>query len=63
MMTLTQLISHQDTGWIANSRDAGTQANAAIAGARNATPAEVRDEYRSYIRWLGDGYEWGWVLK
>lgn len=39
-----------------------TVANAAINKARKATPEELRSMFRSYIRWNGTDYDFGWIL-
>jgi hypothetical protein len=42
-----------------------TEANRQIASQRNATPASIRDQYKSGIRYIKADrkYFWYWVLK
>jgi len=58
-MNSQQLINFQDDG----ECETGTLANLAIQAARKSTPEEVRHQFRSYIRWNGTKYAWGWIFK
>ena len=39
------------------------QANQEMYAAIQNTPGDKRPEYRSLIRWEGDGYAWYWILR
>ena len=58
-MNSQQLINFQEDG----ESDTATLANYAIQAARNSTPEAVRHQFRSFIRWNGTKYAWGWILK
>ncbi len=61
--------NHQATGYCGppdgacRPRRSLADAMTALAKAQHATPDEERHLYDPYIRWTGQGYEWGWVLR
>jgi hypothetical protein len=58
---------YQDQGFQGVKNQSATKAlnaaNAELAQARNHTPSDEIPNYRSIIRWEGDGYAWYWILK
>jgi hypothetical protein len=58
---------YQDQGFQGVKNQSATKAlaaaNADLIEARNNTPTTDMDNYRSVIRWEGDGYAWYWILK
>ena len=53
------LVNYQAQGTAESQR----KANDAIHAAQDATPANVRNLYRSWIRWSKGEYLWSWTLK
>ena len=64
---MKHLTHYQDQGFVPaderNNYKALARANERLAECRNATPKALRAEYRSIIRWEGDGYGWYWILR
>ena len=60
-------INYQDQGFCGTAKQSATaalkQANRALTAAIQNTPGDKRPEYRSLIRWEGDGYAWYWILR
>jgi hypothetical protein len=57
---MSQLVNLQGDGFCNGLSDA----NKAIAKARNSTPENLRHLFRSVIKWAGGNcYTWHWVLK
>jgi hypothetical protein len=62
-MTQSQLVNLQADGFC-NGHKSLSDANKAIAAARNSTPENVRHLFRSVIKWAGgNSYTWHWILK
>jgi hypothetical protein len=57
------LYNYQADGFSKNSKTALNDCNRSLNSAKVMTPEKYHHLFRSYIRWDGDGYIWGWVLK
>lgn len=60
-------IGYQADGFAGVAKQTGSaalaQANRELNEAIQDTPPDKRSQYRSVIRWEGDGYAWYWIKR